>query len=90
MLTGVGYQAGCLDQALQGVALGSVGEWLVTPNAAPLFAGSAPAEYLTKLGQPGYVRLLRQVCTGESPSRERAFGLRPVTAPPPTNQIPGG
>ncbi len=28
---------------------------------APLFAGSAPADYLTKLGQPGYVALLRQV-----------------------------
>lgn len=75
MLTGVGYQAGALsaeqiqhveilamvNQAMQGVAVGSVGEWLVTPNAAPLFAGRAPADYLTKLGQPGYVGLMRQV-----------------------------
>ncbi len=75
MLTGVGWQAGSLsaeqiqrveilfvvNQALQGVALGSVGVWLVTPNAAPLFAGTAPADYLIKLGQSGYVGLLRQV-----------------------------
>ena len=75
MLTGVGWQAGSLtaeqvqrveilalvDLAMRGIAAVPVGEWLVTPNAAPLFAGSAPADYLTKLGQPGYVALLRQV-----------------------------
>ncbi len=75
MLTGVSFQAGSLsseqiqrveilamvNQAMRGIAIGTVGEWLTTPNAAPLFAGSAPADYLTKMGQPGYVGLLRQV-----------------------------
>ena len=75
MLTGVGYAAGSLtpeqiqrveilvlvDLAMRGSVEGSVGDWLTTPNAAPLFSGSAPADYLTKLGQPGYVGLLRQV-----------------------------
>ncbi len=80
MLTGLSYQAGALsdeqiqrveilfvvNQALRGVAVGSVGEWMVTPNAAPLFAGTAPADYLTKLGQAGYVGLLRQVLHWQS------------------------
>ena len=75
MLTGVGYQAGSLlpeqiervdallaiDGAMQGIAMGSVGEWMVKPNAAPLFAGSAPVDYLTRLGGQGYVAVLRQV-----------------------------
>ena len=75
MLTGVGYRAGSLspeqigrvdalmtiDAAMQGIALGSVGEWLMKPNAAPLFGGSAPVDYLTRLGGPGYVSMLRQV-----------------------------
>ena len=75
MLTGVGYQAGSLspeqigrvdalmaiDDAMQGITLGSVGEWMVQPNPAPLFGGSAPVDYLTRLGGPGYVGVLRQV-----------------------------
>ena len=75
MLTGVGYQAGSLtpdqvqrveilamiDQAMQGNVVGSVGEWMVKPNPAPIFAGSAPMDYLARLGQPGYEALLRQV-----------------------------
>ena len=74
MLTGVGYAAGSLtpdqiqrveilvlvDLAMRGSVDGSVGAWMTRPNAAPLFAGSAPADYLTRLGQPGYVGL-RQV-----------------------------
>ena len=75
MLTGVGYQAGSLtpdqvqrveilamvDQAMQGTVVGSVGEWMEKPNTAPIFAGSAPMDYLARLGQPGYEALLRQV-----------------------------
>ncbi len=34
---------------------------MTRPNGAPLFAGAAPVDYLTRLGQPGYVGLLRQV-----------------------------
>ena len=75
MLTGLGYQADSLsaeqvqlveilvlvNKAMQGNVVGSVGEWMTRPNAAPLFAGSAPVDYLARLGQPGYVALFRQV-----------------------------
>ncbi len=75
MLTGLGHRAGALsaeqvarvdallaiDAAMQGIALGSVGEWMVQSNAAPLFGGSAPVDYLTRLGGPGYAAVLRQV-----------------------------
>ena len=61
MLTGVGYQAGALsveqihrveilallDLAMRGIAAVPVGEWMVTPNGAPLFAGSSPADSLS-------------------------------------------
>ena len=75
MLTGVGYQVGSLmadqvqrveilamvDLAMQGNVIGSVGEWMAKPNAAPIFAGPAPMDYLARLGQPGYEAVLRQV-----------------------------
>ena len=75
MLTGVGHRAGSLspeqvgrveallaiDDAMQGIALGSIGDWMVKGNAAPLFGGAAPADYLTRMGGPGYVAVLRQV-----------------------------
>ena len=75
MLTGVGYQAGSLtadqvqrvgvlamvDQVMRGNVVGSVGEWMEKPNTAPIFVGSSPVDYLTRVGPPGYVALLRQV-----------------------------
>ena len=38
-----------------------VGAWVVEQNPGPLLAGRSPMDYLTRLGTPGYVLLLRQV-----------------------------
>jgi hypothetical protein len=74
MLTGVGWQAGSLstdqigrvtqlvesDTIMRGLAVGSVGEWMVTPNAVQVLGGASPIDYLTRRGAPGYAVLLRQ------------------------------
>ena len=49
-----------LNEAMQGIALGSVGEWMVRPNAGPVLGGSSPVDYLTRCGGSGYAALLRQ------------------------------
>ena len=38
-----------------------VGAWLVESNPGPLLNGMAPVDYLTEVGTPGYLSLLRQV-----------------------------
>ena len=78
---GRGYQAGALtadqvqrveiltlvNKAMRDTAVGSFGRWLITSNAAPIFTGSAPANYLTRIGGPGFEGLLRQVVAWQGP-----------------------
>ena len=37
-----------------------VGAWMVEPNPGLLLAGKAQVDFLTRMGTPGYVSLLRQ------------------------------
>ncbi len=75
MLTGLGYRAGSLtpeqiakvqhlvavDADMRSIRGDSVGEWMVTGNGAAVLAGSAPVDFLTRAGTPGYAALARQV-----------------------------
>ena len=74
MLTGVGWQAGSLtsDQVARVQHLVAInaglramkldpGEWMVMPNPAPVLAGSARVDYLTRTGTRGCEALARQI-----------------------------
>ncbi len=75
MLTGLGYRAGSLtpeqiarvqhlmavDADMRSIRGDTVGEWMVTGNGAAVLAGSAPVDFLTRAGAPGYEALSRQV-----------------------------
>ena len=47
--------------AAMGAITKDVGAWLRAANPGPLLAGRSPQQFLTGLGTPGYVSLLRQV-----------------------------
>ena len=75
MLTGLGYRAGSLtpaqvgrvqqllaiDAGMRSVYGSAVGDWMVTRSEAAGLAGSAPVDYLTRAGTPGYAAPARQV-----------------------------
>lgn len=75
MLTGLGGRPGSLtpdqvgrvqqllaiDAGLRPIYGSAVGDWMVTGSEAPGLAGSAPVDYLTRAGTPGYAALARQV-----------------------------
>lgn len=47
-------------EAVLATVVRDVGAWAVDPNPGPLLMGWSPVDYLTRLGTPGYLALLRQ------------------------------
>ena len=50
-----------IDRGLREIVGKPVGEWMRQASRSPFFGGTAPADYLTGRGMPGYVDLHQQV-----------------------------